>query len=626
MKLQLFKQNPTEEKYKPDSALRQMESLDIDRKEDLEKFRSWMEGAAKEKSELPDQKELDELNKEATKSKGTGMGLLGAVAAIGGGGLAFAALGGMGGISSMVSDAMSFITGGGVKTSTGSGDDILGIKKSEVESLTPAVPDLSKVSTALSGKGTQSQPTSSPPPVPALKPTVVLAGGTNSAGNPNKAATEMTSAIEALQKKGYKVVVIPPDSESSQFSPSSNAIAAAAQAQGATVERGQYGGDDGTDRLHLTPQSAKEIRDKYSGATFMGDSNAVRLANYSSLQGVRREGAGTSEIVKQAQGLPQAAPPTQPLKRSSQTTQNQVSTGTGNVNQWLHGNPGRAGYDAGHAGQANAHDHFSFNSRASAVAAYKALKAAGYQITEFEGYGKYTRNGMREGSHSPGGGHFGSVGGAPTYNDISDGTAFDIPWSSYGSGPITQKDYDLSFKAAQIVGAVGGGGSNVNPDTSNLTESPGTGPNYAQGRTEQQQPNMFQQLTDKVKSIFKIFEYMGDKELMDKTVIYGRDPETGLPTTKSESFNYDSDLLEMIQSYPKDSEISRLTPEAEAAQERVLIVQGDQITVQNGAQAAQPTMFENAPDKTESNNQMLLIGSGSDIHDTYKRLLATKIG
>ena len=63
MKLNLFQQNPKEEQYKPDSALRQMESLDIDRKEDLEKFRSWMEGVAKEKSELPDQGELDELNK-----------------------------------------------------------------------------------------------------------------------------------------------------------------------------------------------------------------------------------------------------------------------------------------------------------------------------------------------------------------------------------------------------------------------------------------------------------------------------------------------------------------------------------------------------------------------------------
>ena len=123
----------------------------------------------------------------------------------------------------------------------------------------------------------------------------------------------------------------------------------------------------------------------------------------------------------------------------------------GSVVQWLHGNPNRKGYDSGHAGQSNAHDHFSFKSRSAAVNAYKKLKGSGYKPYEFEGFD-------RVGKHSPTGGHYGPVGGKPTYSDPTDGTAFDIPWATYGSGPIGKRDYDLSFKAAQIVGAAQGGG------------------------------------------------------------------------------------------------------------------------------------------------------------------------
>ena len=125
--MKIFKQDPSKsEKFKPDSALRQIESLEIDRKEDLDKFSNWMRGVSKETSDLPDKKELDKLNEEVTKGSGKGMGILGAVAALAGGGLAFGALGGMDGISSMVGGAMSFITGG-VSTSTGSGTNILGL-------------------------------------------------------------------------------------------------------------------------------------------------------------------------------------------------------------------------------------------------------------------------------------------------------------------------------------------------------------------------------------------------------------------------------------------------------------------------------------------------------------------
>jgi hypothetical protein len=124
----------------------------------------------------------------------------------------------------------------------------------------------------------------------------------------------------------------------------------------------------------------------------------------------------------------------------------------GSVAQWLHGTPGRAGYDAGHAGESNAHDHFGFKSRSAADAAFKKLRSSGYKPYEFEGY-------TSVGNHSPSGGHYGPVGGKPTYSDKTDGTAFDIPWATYGSGPINKKDYAMSLNAAKIVGAAFRGGS-----------------------------------------------------------------------------------------------------------------------------------------------------------------------
>jgi len=142
----------------------------------------------------------------------------------------------------------------------------------------------------------------------------------------------------------------------------------------------------------------------------------------------------------------------------------------GSVVQWLHGNPNRAGYRPDHGGQSNAHDHFSFKNRQAAVSAFLKLRQAGYKPYEFEGY-------TSVGKHSPTGGHYGPVGGKPTYGDKTDGTAFDIPWATYGSGPISKKDFEKSYKAAQIVGAAQGGGY-LNPGHKKINNTSGLN-NYA---------------------------------------------------------------------------------------------------------------------------------------------------
>ena len=137
------------------------------------------------------------------------------------------------------------------------------------------------------------------------------------------------------------------------------------------------------------------------------------------------------------------APPNTP-----EDTQNY--SGGGKIVQYLHGEKGRAGYDAAHAG-GNAHDHFSFTSREAAITAFKALEAAGYQPYEFEGFGAgVTPPGPGKG-HQLTGGHYGPVSSKGTVGKNDDGTAFDIPWITYGSGPIGPKDYEKSRRAHQIV-------------------------------------------------------------------------------------------------------------------------------------------------------------------------------
>ena len=138
------------------------------------------------------------------------------------------------------------------------------------------------------------------------------------------------------------------------------------------------------------------------------------------------------------------------------------STGGGKIVQYLHGDRSRPGYREDHWN----HDHFSFTTRDAAVKAFKALQAAGYKPYEFEGFG-------RVGGHSDTGGHYGPVGAKPTKSDPSDGTAFDIPYSSYGSGPIGKADFAKSLKAYQIVSAaIGAGGGEITPSSTPAQVSP----------------------------------------------------------------------------------------------------------------------------------------------------------
>lgn len=83
---------------------------------------------------------------------------------------------------------------------------------------------------------------------------------------------------------------------------------------GAQVEKGTY---SSSDPLHLTQDSAKAIREKYKGAEFVGDSNAVRISG-SELQGRRVVGSQTSAAVQYARNLPDIVSAQQQVTPQSQ--------------------------------------------------------------------------------------------------------------------------------------------------------------------------------------------------------------------------------------------------------------------------------------------------------------------
>ena len=192
--------------------------------------------------------------------------------------------------------------------------------------------------------------------------------------------------------------------------------------------------------------------------------------------------AKETAIIKQAQRTPftSSSSTSQPAPAISNKATSK-STGGGKIVQYLHGDRSRPGYREDHKD----HDHFSFTTRDAAVKAFKALQAAGYKPYEFEGFGSVT-------GHSDKGGHYGPVGAKPTKSDPSDGSAFDIPYSSYGSGPIGKADFAKSIKAYQIVStAIGAGGGEIAPSSTPAQVSPTTQPgqnvpSVAQDRRGQQ--------------------------------------------------------------------------------------------------------------------------------------------
>ena len=115
VKVKLFQQKPKVEKFKPLPITRAVDNIDLDRKEELEKFRRWLEGTAKRKSKLPKKRELDKLNKEVKSGRANKFGLMGILGALP---LVGPLLGFGGALASLSTGAIAAI-GGGLLTAGG---------------------------------------------------------------------------------------------------------------------------------------------------------------------------------------------------------------------------------------------------------------------------------------------------------------------------------------------------------------------------------------------------------------------------------------------------------------------------------------------------------------------------
>ena len=259
------------------------------------------------------------------------------------------------------------------------------------------------------------------------------------------------------------------------------------------------------------------IPNAYGQFSYPGQSSSLRSEKVKSvLNQVKQETSQTPTAPPKPTVTPQtptAPPPPKP-----------PSVGSGKIYQYFHGEPGRAGYDpTGHSD----HDHFSFTTRAAAVKAFLALKQKGFQPYEFEGYGRK----MPSDSHSPSGGHFGPAGGKPTYNNESDGTAFDIPYSSYGSGPIGEQDYKKSREAYKIVtSAIGQSASSEQASAASISPQNSKVPKEQQlqpTKTPEEQPQI-SSLTPETQA--RIAEAVS-QERMGQQILFIDDRSASQPAT-----------------------------------------------------------------------------------------------
>lgn len=115
---------------------------------------------------------------------------------------------------------------------------------------------------------------------------LLIASGTNDYADPDKVYQDTLTQIKSARKKGYDPVVVPPNGKDPEFKAAHDAVIRAAKELGARVESGEYGTGSRDSRMHLTMQSAQDIRSRNKGAMVVGDSNASRIAGRSGEVGV----------------------------------------------------------------------------------------------------------------------------------------------------------------------------------------------------------------------------------------------------------------------------------------------------------------------------------------------------
>ena len=743
MKLTLFKQNPQVEKYKPDASLRQVESMDLDRKEELEKFRTWMEGVSREKSELPDQKELDELRKQTESGKGISLGLLGVLAAIPIAGLALG--GGLTGLSKIADDAKNAILGGGgnnkPSATPGGNNNLLGIDIADkpgapgskggmprlpklpggglprlgggakppggVTSKTPAAPSRPASATPRSNaagnqvsRGQQARFNSNRSQAP---------GGTSTPRRPSARArfnanletgTNFGGRASGLQKRFHKLfsgknpisgfiskifkskvgrkalgkVLLPffrripvlgsvigtlIDIFIFKVSPGRALFKNAVGALTGLIAGGLVGILSGPFGLVTGPLAGTvgqifgswfgdwlysqifggsqpnmgKVDDKSAREILYGKETDNKTRTTQTMIPGRPYNPNASPR-KSTTEPPDPEPAAQPLRGSSESRPNVVDqstlpplppTGTLGTGAQMYG-ASRDGGRRRHAGQDfDAPPNGTFYSRIGGEVIYAANAGGGYgnvvdvyneQLGVTERIAEGDRNLVNVGDMISAGTPV-QQGTAQTgvfHYEIRDGRAGASGSFEGTRDPIAFLN-NLPTDLAQVTPADG--------------QTPGA-PAPALPRPQQQmQPNLMDRVTkmlEPLKFFSNAFEMMNDREYMDSLVL-GEDGTVYVKTseTKPELFPGMQSILDTVEPSRIPKEVSMLSPEAEAAQERVLIINGDSNVIQSGGQQGAPEI-QISGQAPNNNQSAILIGAGSDPRQLHKLLMSTKIG
>lgn len=565
MKLNLFNQNPKLDRYEPDPSTRSVQALKLNRKEDLEKFRRWMEGVSKEKSGFPGKDELDKLNKETSSARPSALGVIGSLVAIPVASFAVKSLMDGNDISSILSGGISSLGNmfGNLSSSLGL-DKILagfgfnvGDKNKSEESL-PDVPEVS---------------------------------GTNTT-SPNQSSTETnqtptTTTTTKTDAEQIDINVEPPD------------VTPKLEVENPFKE--------------LFDFIAGVLKPKSSGTQpaqpTTGASKLIDLVPYEDFSRLSSEG-GRGMVGKSHGG---AYDP----------------SGTINSRGYPH-----YGVDIGTSGQTGyyvalkANGKVSLNQFHSGGGNMLFIKVGG---TEYVFMHLARPSVLKVGENYSAGTPIGEIGKTGNSPDIH--LHFEVrPAGGDNKSAIDPNPYLNMIEIGKL-----------NPNPSAPTDTSVSGEPTVPDVAQQDQPNpiveslsslfnelapVIQPIMKEVNELMKIPQYMQEyKEGSRVPYEFGElnmtDPSYKVETPASDPLISNSNVIEPAPI--KNQSVSMLSPEAEEELNTNTIIINQQST-SNSDQGAMLNLVGGSPDGTTGSSGDIIIAGGMDIKDTYKILLATKIG
>jgi len=557
MKLNLFNQNPKLDRYEPDAATRSIQGLRLNRKEDLEKFRKWMEGVSREKSGFPGKDELAKLNKETSSARPSALGIIGSLIAIPVAGFAIKSLTGGADISSILSGGISSLGNmfGNISGSLGLSNILEGFgfnvgDKNKSEVSLPNAPEVSgtnttEPSTTTTAK-TDSESTDINVEPPAVTPKLEVE-------NPFKELFDFIGGI---------------------FNPKSSGTSGTQPAQPTT-----------------------------------GASKLIDLVPYEDFSRTSAEG-GRGMVGKSVGG---AYDP----------------RGTINARGYPH-----YGVDIGTSGGKGYYVALKANGKVS-VNQYHS--GGGNMLFIKVGSMEYVfmhlarPSELKIGENYSAGTPIGEIGRTGRSSDIH--LHFEV--RPAGGGAQSAIDPNPYLNMIEI--------GKLNPNPSAPTDTSVSGESTVPDVAQQDQPNpvveslsslfnelapVIQPIMDEVNELMKIPQYMQEyKEGSRVPYEFGElnmtDPSYKVETPASDPLISNSNVIEPAPI--KNQSVSMLSPEAEEELNTNTIIINQQST-SNSDQGAMLNLVGGSPDGTTGSSGDIVIAGGMDIKDTYKILLATKIG